>query len=65
MHKIEATSSKITSASKQIDFFVHDMLDFNMLDDGENNFIKAMSIFDIRDAVQEIIQIQKNQAQMK
>jgi hypothetical protein len=45
----------MTSAAKFIDFFVHDILDYSILNKEEKNFTKALAIFDIREAVNEII----------
>ena len=40
-------SNKITSAAKFIDFFVHDILDYTVLNKDAKNFVKQNSIFDI------------------
>ena len=48
---------KITSASKFLDFFVHDILDYSMLNKEEVNFNKNIENVDIRDVVDEILSI--------
>ena len=40
----------MTSATKFIDFFVHDILDYTILNKDQKNFIKDQTIFDIREA---------------
>jgi len=42
---------KLTSAAKFIDFFVHDILDYTILNKEEKNFAKEFTVFDLRDAV--------------
>ena len=49
---------KYYSATKFIDFFVHDMLDYSILNQDEKKFTKDLSKFNIIDAVKEIIEIQ-------
>lgn len=53
------------SASKFIDYFVHDMLDYTILNKEDKNFMKSVSNFDIRNAIGEIIEIQEDKIQMK
>ena len=57
--------NKIVSATKFIDFFVHDILDYTMMNKDSNKFIKDHSIFDIRACVDEIITIQEDKIAMK
>lgn len=45
------------SSTKFIDFFIHDILDYTLLIKKEKNFTKNLSIFDIRKAVNEILEI--------
>ena len=44
-------------ATKFIDFFVHDILDYTMLIKNAAHFIKQMEVFDLKGAIKEIIQI--------
>ena len=55
----------MTSSAKFIDYFVHDMLDYTVLTNDGGNFIKNVTSFDIRVAVEEIYQILEDKAQMK
>jgi signal transduction histidine kinase len=48
-----------------VDFFVHDILDFTILNKDEKNFTKNITIFDIKLAVQQIIDILEDKTQMK
>jgi len=58
-------TKKIVSSSKFIDYFVHDMLDYSMLNKEEKNFMKTVDTFDVREAVNEIIEIQEDKIMMK
>jgi signal transduction histidine kinase len=55
--ELKVTTKKIVSAAKFIDYFVHDMLDYTMLNKEEKNFVKSVSLFDIRNAIGEIVEI--------
>ena len=56
---------KLTSAAKFVDFFVHDILDYTILNKDSTNFKKQISVFDIKHAVNQIIEIQEDQINMK
>ena len=56
---------KMTSSANIIDFFVHDILDYTILTNDDKNFIKDLSIFDIREAVNQILVIIEDKAIMK
>ena len=56
---------KMTSSANIIDFFVHDILDYTILTNDDKNFIKDLSVFDIRDAVNQILVIIEDKAIMK
>lgn len=56
---------KVDSATKFIDFFVHDILDFSVLNKNDANFNPINSVFDIRDAIDTIIEMQEDKARMK
>ena len=53
------------SASKFIDYFVHDMLDYSILNKNDKNFTKTVEKFDIRKAIDEILEIQQDKIDMK
>ena len=59
------SGKKTTSATKFIDFFVHDILDYTLLNQQQRNFLKNMANFDIREAIQEILDIQQDKITMK
>ena len=42
-------------ASKFIEFFVHDILDYTLLIKAEKNFCKNIEVFNIKTAVDEIL----------
>ena len=52
---MQVSNKKMYSAVKFIDFFVHDILDYTILNKEEKNFTKNPAVFDIREAVQEIV----------
>lgn len=45
---IQTCGQKMFSATKFIDFFVHDILDYTILNKQAKNFVKHFSIRDIR-----------------
>ena len=53
------------SAVKFIDFFVHDILDYTLLNKKDRNFTKDCNIFNIKIAVMEILSILEDKARMK
>ena len=59
------SGKKIFSAAKFIDFFVHDILDYSMLQKNSESFLKKQNNFDIRDAINEIIDIEHDKIKMK
>lgn len=62
---LEQNSVKMTSSAKFIDYFVHDILDYTVLTNDSHNFIKNNTIFDVREAIQEIYQILEDKVAMK
>jgi signal transduction histidine kinase len=54
---LEKCSEKMSNACTFIDFFVHDILDYTILNKDSKNFIKDFQLFDIREAMDEILQI--------
>ena len=50
---------------KFVDFFVHDILDYTILNKDEKNFNKKISVFDIELAVKEIEEILEDKALLK
>ena len=63
--KIRGCTNKIVSASKFIDFFVHDMLDYSLINKDATNFTKTINSFDIRGAIREITEILEDKIDMK
>jgi signal transduction histidine kinase len=55
----------MASASKFIDFFVHDLLDYTILNKDAKNFIKNPTIFDINKALLEMCEILEDKSKMK
>ena len=55
----------MTSACKFIDFFVHDILDYTILNEEDRNFIKESEVLDIKEAIDEIMEIQEDKIKMK
>ena len=54
---IKVCCKKMTSAAKFVDFFVHDILDYTILNKDDKNFTQTISVFDVREAIQEIVEI--------
>ena len=55
----------MNSATKFIDFFVHDILDYTILKKDGPNFTKNISLFNVKDAVSEIIETLDDKVKMK
>ena len=53
------------SATKFIDFFVHDILDYTILNKEEKNLTKNPSVLDIREAIKELSDIMMDKIEMK
>ena len=54
--QINNSTKKMASATKFIDFFVHDILDYTILNKDETNFNKNITIFNVKEAVEEILE---------
>ena len=55
----------MVSATKFIDFFVHDILDYTLLNNKENNFTKNITVFDIKNSIQDVIDTLLDKCVMK
>ena len=55
----------MNSATRFVEFFVNDMLDYAVLQNAEHGFIKNMTCFDIRAAVEEILSILARKIKIK
>ena len=55
----------MAAGSKFIDFFVHDILDYSILNTQKDNFTKNISVFNMSIAVKEIIESLNDKAKMK
>ena len=55
----------MSSAAKFIDYFVHDILDYTILNKEEKNFAKDTTSMDIRATINEIVEIQRDKAKIK
>jgi hypothetical protein len=62
---IETCGSKIISATKFIDFFVHDILDYTLLNQDSNKFTKDITTFNVKECIEEIITIQEDKIDLK
>ena len=54
---LQKCGNKMTAAAQFIDFFVHDILDYTILNKDQKNFNADNTIFDIRETIQQIITI--------
>ena len=53
------------SAAQHIDHYVHDILDYTILDDNEMQFEIDEQVFDVKNAIDDIISIKKDKIVMK
>lgn len=56
---------KMMSSANLIDYFVHDILDYTILTNDSKNFTKDISVFDIRECVEQILVIFEDKMNMK
>ena len=57
--------TKISSAGKFIDFFVHDILDYTVLSKDSHKFIKNMDVFNLKQSIRELLEMLEDKIQMK
>ena len=62
---LEQCSGKMSSACKFIDFFVHDILDYTLLNKESNTFMKDNKTFEIPQAIKEIQEILDDKISLK
>jgi len=55
----------MNSATKFVDFFVHDILDYTILNKDEKNFTKNITLFNVRTAVNEIVESLEDKIKLK
>ena len=65
IEKIEQCNNKMGCATKFIDFFVHDILDYTILNKDSLNFTKNVTIFNIEQAIHEIAGILGDKVDLK
>ena len=52
---IRTCAKKMVSATKFIDFFVHDILDYTLLNNKDKNFTKNITVFDIQSSIDDVV----------
>ena len=62
---LEKYSKKIFTASKFIDYYVHDMLDYSILIQDDESFSQNVTVFDIKNALEEIVDMYQDKVNMK
>ena len=62
---LKDSSRTITNSAKMIDFFVHDILDYAVLRSKNQKFKKNIQIFNIKEVIEEVVDILKDKAIMK
>ena len=55
----------MASATKFIDFFIHDILDYTILNEGSKNFTKNISVFNVKHAINELMDTMSDKVKMK
>ena len=65
MEGLLKNSFKMTSSAKFIDYFVHDMLDYTVLTNDKDNFVKDLQEFDVSDTIEQITKILEDKAIIK
>ena len=54
---MKTTGKKMVSATKFIDYFIHDILDLSILNKNAKSFLKNITTFDIKGSLDEIIEV--------
>ena len=62
---MKGAARKITNSAQLIDFFVHDILDYALLKGKKQNFMPDIQIFDIEEAVNQVVEVLQDKANMK
>ena len=57
LDKVKECTKKMSSSTKFIDFFVHDMLDYTILKNSSKIFMKNIVVSNINDVVNEVTDI--------
>ena len=55
----------MVSATKFLDFFVHDMLDYTILNKDEKNFTKNIGVANVKVVLNELLEMMNDKVQMK
>ena len=53
------------TAGQFIDYFIHDVLDYTVLNNEQNNFIKVSEVFEISEVLNIVIQMIEDKTKMK
>ena len=56
---------KMKAATNFIDFFVHDILDFTVLEERAENFTKNLTVFDVREAIDQILVMMEDKVNLQ
>ena len=62
---IEVNLNKMQNCVKLIDYFVHDMLDYTVLQNDNENFIRDITSFDVSECINQIYEILEDKIKMK
>jgi hypothetical protein len=62
---LKTCGKKMTSSAMFIDYFVHDILDFSILNKEGAIFTKDLNVCSIKETINQIITIQEDKAKMK
>ena len=59
------SGKKITSSAQLIDYFIHDMLDYSILNGKSKIFMKNINPFNLKKCIRQIISIMADKIKMK
>ena len=63
--ELKTVGKKMESASKFIDFFVHDILDYSVLMNNSKAFRAENEVFDIREGIKQISRVHEDSLALK
>ena len=65
MSGLDSCGSKINTAGSFIDFFIHDVLDYSILENESSKFQKVNEAFLVKDVILVVIQMIEDKTKMK
>lgn len=62
---LQTNATKMTNSANLIDYFVHDLLDYTILSNNMENFLKDNHRFNISDCIYEVYEMLEDKIKLK